>query len=350
MDSEAVFWYVQVRHIECTERNHTQLTAVFQGIGSDIGGSIRGPAANCGIYGFKPTTDRLPLDGGRVPPGSYDIAATYGPMATSREALNMFMKVVLDSEPWKVTPSLIPKFWTPHHFEKPLKVAVLWDDGVVKPHPPIIRALKEVADSCKKAGMEVVDWTPIEHDRAWDIISALYFTDGGESYIKVLLEAGEPILPLSDWITRKQPTCRQRSNQEVWELKAQRDEYRAKYAAHWNATATDGSREVDVILCPTAPGVAPQHETAKYWGYTSQWNLLDYPAVSFPATTIDPAKDLPDSNYKPRNKQDEYVQGLYTDPEVFRDAPVGLQVVGRRHFDEKVLAALELIEKAMGRA
>lgn len=62
-----MFLYVQVRHIECTERNHTQLTAVFQGIGSDIGGSIRGPAANCGIYGFKPTTDRLPLDGGRVP-------------------------------------------------------------------------------------------------------------------------------------------------------------------------------------------------------------------------------------------------------------------------------------------
>lgn len=28
-------------------------------MGGDIGGSIRSPAANCGIYGFKPTPGRL---------------------------------------------------------------------------------------------------------------------------------------------------------------------------------------------------------------------------------------------------------------------------------------------------
>ena len=31
------------------------------GIGTDVGGSIRLPAALCGIYGFKPTNDRLRL-------------------------------------------------------------------------------------------------------------------------------------------------------------------------------------------------------------------------------------------------------------------------------------------------
>ncbi|KAI5289976.1 hypothetical protein KEM54_002762 [Ascosphaera aggregata] len=319
------------------------------GIGSDIGGSIRCPAGNCGIYGFKPTTGRLPLDGGRVPPNSYDIEATYGPMCTSREAIDLFMTVILNSEPWKIAPSLIPKFWTPYHFDKSLKIGVLWDDEVVKPHPPITRALKEVAEACKKAGMKLVDWVPLHHGRAWDLISAMYFTDGGESYLKTLLKAKEPVLPLSDWITRGQPTCRQRSNQEIWELKAMRNEYRTHYAQHWNATSKDDGREVDVILCPTTCGVAPQHETAKYWSYTSQWNLLDYPAVAFPVTTLDPAKDLPDMSYKPRNEQDAHIQSLYTDPDAFKDAPVSLQLVGRRHFDEKVMAALELIEKAMGR-
>lgn len=30
------------------------------------------------------------------------------------------------------------------------------------------------------------------------------------------------------------------------------------------------------ILCMGGPGIATFHNTAKYWGYTSQWNLLDY--------------------------------------------------------------------------
>ena len=33
------------------------------GIGTDIGGSIRSPAGNCGVYGLRPTSYRLPTDG-----------------------------------------------------------------------------------------------------------------------------------------------------------------------------------------------------------------------------------------------------------------------------------------------
>lgn len=56
----------------------------------------------------------------------------------------------------------------------------------------------------------------------------------------------------------------------------EREAYRKEYAKIWNDTA------VDAILCPVGPGLAPKHESAKYWGYTSQWNLLDYPAIVFP--------------------------------------------------------------------
>ena len=33
------------------------------GMGTDIGGSVRSPAANCGIYSFRPTTKRVPYGG-----------------------------------------------------------------------------------------------------------------------------------------------------------------------------------------------------------------------------------------------------------------------------------------------
>jgi hypothetical protein len=39
---------------------------IEQGIGGDIGGSIRWPAANTGIYGFKPTHGRIGKLGSRV--------------------------------------------------------------------------------------------------------------------------------------------------------------------------------------------------------------------------------------------------------------------------------------------
>lgn len=63
---------------------------------------------------------------------------------------------------------------------------------------------------------------------------------------------------------------------------------------------------------------------------------------------MDPEKDKKDPGYIPKNTQDQFVYDLY-EPEVYQDAPVSLQIVGRRHLDEKVLAALKEIERALGR-
>ena len=76
--------------------------------------------------------------------------------------------------------------------------------------------------------------------------------------------------------------------------------------------------------------------------------MLDCPGAVFPVTKVDPAKDPKDLTYVPKNEKDRFVYDLY-DPELMRDAPVSLQVIGKRRQDEKVLAALAEIEKAMGR-
>lgn len=153
--------------------------------------------------------------------GKEAITSTPGPMAVDREALEIFMKAALASKPWRIDPSLSTREWTPYKFNKPLKIAIQWWDGVVQPHPPLTRAMKEVAEACSKAGMEVVDWdcTALDHKKCWDILSAMYWPDGGEEALGLLKAGGEPILPLTKFIIHEQPTVKNHTQHELWEVR-----------------------------------------------------------------------------------------------------------------------------------
>lgn len=282
--------------------------------------------------------------------GKETVLSTLGPMAADRDGLELIVQTALAAKPWNLDPALFPKEWTPHHFDRPLKIAVQWWDGVVKPHPPMIRALQIVVDACRKAGHQVIDWdcSKLRHDYAWEITSSLYWPDGGEEVLGIMRDGGEPVLPLTKFIIEEQPTVKKMTVTELFARVAERDAYRAFYAAAWTATGADDGREVDVILCPPSFGAATPHDQSRYWGYTAQWNLLDYPGAVFPVTTVDQTKDTKDATYEPRSDIDRFVHEMYA-PERYKDAPVNLQIVGRRNHDEKVMAALKVIEAAMGR-
>jgi amidase len=82
------------------------------GIGTDIGGSIRSPAANQGLFGFKPTSYRLPLDGfAATMLGQEQIVPVVGPLSTSLEGIKIFMETLIDQKPWLYEPSLVPMPW-----------------------------------------------------------------------------------------------------------------------------------------------------------------------------------------------------------------------------------------------
>ena len=288
------------------------------GIGTDIGGSIRNPCANNGLYGFKPTTKRLPNLGCHAAMLDQEhIVPTIGPMSTSLQGVKVFMKALIDQKPWLHQSVLLPFPWRMDEDLLPktaegrakLKVAVMWDDGVVRPHPPISRALRLIADALKQSeDVEVGDWVPYEHHRAWPILASLYFADGGAEDKAALALSGEPPRPLTNFIIHDNPYCKELSIAEMWEWTGKRDAYRDEYMHHWNKTATgpNGEGEVDVILCPVGPAAAPPLDHARYWGYTSQWNLLDYPGLVFPVTAVDPAVDKEEFGYEPRNEDDRY--------------------------------------------
>jgi len=89
---------------------------------------------------------------------------------------------------------------------------------------------------------------------------------------------------------------------------------------------------VDVILSPVGPGAAPKLGTSKWWGYTSQWNLLDYPALVFPVDQVSLDKDSERVDYEPRNERDQFNWDLWGKhgAEGYKDAPLSLQLIGRR--------------------
>lgn len=282
------------------------------GIGTDIGGSIRSPAANNGVYGLRPTSGRLPMQGMSATMLSAEhILAVVGPLSTSLGGVKVFVKTLVDARPWVREPGLVPLAWRTESqfaFEqdgaKRIKVGVMTDDGVVRPHPPVLRALASMAEKLKGVpGVEVIPFAPLSHDTAWTIISSLYFADGGAEEKSAIAASGEPWRPLSKFILHENKNVKALSISEMWDWTAKRDAYRTAYAKHW---ADSG---IDVLLCPVGPGAAPALDTARYWGYTAQWNLLDYPALVAPASKV-LESDAVDASYVPRNEDDAYNHGL----------------------------------------
>ncbi|KAL8800773.1 MAG: hypothetical protein Q9182_004937 [Xanthomendoza sp. 2 TL-2023] len=290
------------------------------GIGSDIGGSVRSPSANCGLYGLRPSSYRVPVEGcAATMLGEEQVVPVIGPLSTSLEGVKLFMKTVLSAKPWLEEPSCLPMPWKDHESHLPtsqgkkLRVAVLWSDEVVKPHPPIIRALNEVVTALQALPeVEVTKWMPYKHDEAWEIIASLYFADGAREENEAISASGEPMRPLTRFIIHENPYVKHLTVEEIWYWTSRRERYRRDYADIWNKTARstgpNGEPEdmVDVILAPVGPGAAPPLDHAKYWGYTSQWNLLDYPALVFPVSKVNPAIDRVDEGYEPMNEQDEF--------------------------------------------
>lgn len=285
------------------------------------------------------------------------------------------MKTYVESEPWLTDPSLVPLPWRSIVLPETIKIAIMWSDGVVQPHPPIIRALNEVKASLEEnqSRFRVVEWVPLAHEKGWEITQALYYEDGGAGVLADLAEGGEEPLPLTRWMLQSDNVRARTTGEAImvststsfchqhqafqcdaltWamktQLKVERNEYCQAYSDHWSSTAYNDGKAVDAILCPVGPGAAPPLGHSKYWSYTSQWNLLDYPAAVFPVTNVNQCVDTKDMTYRPRNASDKYNHDLY-DPQKYVNAPVGLQLVTRRYEEEKCLAILGLIEKAMGR-
>ncbi|KAF9235627.1 amidase signature domain-containing protein [Melanogaster broomeanus] len=309
------------------------------GIGSDAGGSIRGPCAFTGLYGIRPSCKTIPMGACWYQNGHDGILGASGPMCSSSRDMRLLVEAVLNAKPWLLDPSLVPLPLTvPDINQTKLRVGIMIHDGVVLPHPPMLRAMKLAKAKLEASReVEVVDYAPFRHKEGYDIIRTLYFEDGGETVRRCLKEGGEDMLPLTEWVISP-PHTKNHDVVQTWEVRT----HRAR-----NRSSASGSKQgCDVVLCPPFSGTASRHDTAKYWGYTAIWNLLDYPGAVFPTGLVaDPALDPANPSFTPMSLDDVYNHSLFQRHII--GAPVNLQVVSPRFNDGLVLAAQDVIERIM---
>lgn len=315
------------------------------GLGTDIGGSIRIPAAFNGIYGLRPSTGRLPYEGmANSMVGQNSVLSVVGPLAGSVGALQLLAKSVLSAQPWRVDPAVVELPWRAEKddINKKLTFGVLRDDGVVRVTPPVARALSVTVDKLRAAGHTVVEWTPpaaASHAELLDCCARTWTYDGGRDTIGAFALSGEPQAEhvLMPWpAPLVEATATEIAANNVRQRRLQK-----AYLDYWNGT------DVDAIISPVAPFPAARPKRYKYYGYSMWVNLLDYTSVVVPVTRASKDVDLPvGSDFVPRSELERETQESY-DPAIYDGAPVALQFVGRRLEEEKMLKVAEVVDAVL---
>ncbi|KAH6677865.1 amidase signature domain-containing protein [Plectosphaerella plurivora] len=324
------------------------------GIGTDIGGSIRVPAAFNFLYGLRPSHGRLPYGNmANSMEGQETVHSVVGPLAHSVADMRLFVKSVLEQQPWEYDSKVIPMPWRQGEEDAikdkissgKLTLGFYECDGNVMPHPPILRGIKTVVDSLKSAGHTVLPWEPYKHPYAVDLIGGIYASDGGTDIFNALKTSGEPAIPnIADLVN---PSLPKLDVNAVWEAQLKKWAYQTEYLEAIRAFEAQHGAELDAIIAPITPTAAIRHDQFRYYGYASAINLLDFSTVTVPVTFADKAVDVVNEAFKPLSDTDATVQAEY-DPEAYHGAPVAVQIIGRRLTEEKILAIAEEIGRLVG--
>jgi len=327
------------------------------GVGTDIGGSIRVPAHFCGIAGFKPTLDRLPMRGIAAGiTGQEAVRAMCGPLARSARDLVFFMRSIDPRRASQLDGRAPPLAFVEEQLGKP-RVAVLIDDGVLTPSPAVQRAVRRAAEALQKRGCETVSWQPPRAREAIFLQLAAMSADGGAGLRREL--RGQPVDPvllslmriarlpslvrrgLAGALREELPARTLRALgrkpvEELWRLTAEIRAWRFEVLASMDEAG------VDLIVAPPFATPALPHFGARNAVLAASpsmlWNIAQLPAGVVPVTRV-----------RADEARRDHPRGILGRLAARIDAqsaglPVGVQIVGRPWADARVLAAMVAVE------
>lgn len=287
---------------------------VHAAVGSDTGGSIRIPAACCGVVGFKPTFGIVPVTGVQPLAWSFDTVGTLA-ASVADAAMLLWPMVGPDSEdPGSVADARHPAVDRPLRFGIPRELSnIPVDEEIRRVFAAVVERIADSHHRLVEVELPLLPDVPHAHGR---IISA----EAAEVHRKVLRDRpGELPGPsiarfaYGQGLTGVEVVAAQRAGRE--------------FAMQFAALAGTA----DVLLLPTLPTRVPgvgadrvkvagseESTTIALTRLVNPWNLVGAPAGSIPA-------------------------GCDTD-----GGPVGIQVVGQVGHDRTVLRAMSLVEELLG--
>jgi fatty acid amide hydrolase len=332
------------------------------GVGTDIGGSIRVPAHFCGVAGFKPTLDLLPMRGIATGiAGQEAVRAMCGPLARTVGDLIFFLSSLNPRRLSELDGRTPPLAFAEEKLGRP-RVGLLIDDGVLTPSLSVQRAVRRAADALRARGCEVVPWQPPRAREAIFLQLAAMSADGGARLQREL--RGQPIDPVVlslmriarlPWVLRagiaaavKDQTSAgtlralgRKPVEEYWRLTGEIRAWRFEVLAAMDAAG------IELIVSPPFATPALPHGGAKRFVLAASasmlWNIAQLPAGVVPVTRVraDEAQraDARGVLGKLAARVDAISAGL----------PVGAQIVGRPWADARVLAAMAAVEDEVRR-
>jgi len=232
----------------------------FASIGTDTAGSVRGPAALCGVVGLKPTLGALSTDG-------------VIPLAPSLDHVGVLARTVEDT---RIVFEALSDRSSRTEGTRPLRVGLARLDGA---ELEVERAVDDTVARLRAEGVEVVDVEPLP----WRVANAAAYV---LLYAEALEVHGSRLAPRWHGYS---PAIRARllaggvvSGADYVRAKRLQTDLRAMWDA---ALERDG---LDAMVSATTPAPAPRQNAARPAGpsqtgmYTSPYALCGVPAVSVP--------------------------------------------------------------------
>lgn len=292
------------------------------GVGSDAGGSIRTPAHFSGICGLKPTPGRIPTTG-HFPPGAGALGwiGVVGPMARTVADLRILFQLMAGPDAGDALSAPVPVRQVEARELRGLRIGILESAALGRATPETLSAIRRAAQLLCDLNFRL---EPLKLERLDRALELWWFffgpvighltrenAKGQETLLSAMLQeyleiaTADPLFSVDAFMT----AC------------ADRDLVRAEILRQF--------REVPVVLSPVSTAPAFEHGKGNYregdpYNYRDtmrfcQWlNLAGFPGLSLPF-----------------GKSPE---GL----------PINVQLIGRPHEEELLLAVAESLEQARG--